>query len=250
MIYEFPNRIQQIDKQTYQPTYMKELDHFIYFALDETIDDADFGDWLIGLFRHGDIAPIQTWALTKDIISGIDYRFYTTINIDASIGEKDCYQLVVYNSVTSAIKYVPFNGINIIEQQNVTNYAYLQWRNSTNLDNYNYETLSEYNSVFLDMNLIDQDFEYTNKGYREQSTGKFRLQKNQRHKAYTFETYLFDEQANDTMGSISLHDDILINGEAVTVKTGHEQTSQRDLNINKGSIVFYVDKYSTINVKT
>lgn len=243
--YKIPNNFEQEDFK-YLPSYLRTFSHFKYFNTDEPFTDLDFDDWVLGLFKPSlGGTPVEVLdVLQKDDLGGGEFRVYGSIEITASV--TGSHYFAIYNSVTEEVKYQT-NMINIIGVDEVEDYTLVEYRHSNDLDFINYDAFSEYQSVFLHMDLIEDQFEHTNKGYRERSTGEYRHQKNQRHKRVVLETYLFDEAANDAMGSLSLHDDILLNKEAHTVKEAHEHDNNKDFQLSNGRIVFYVNRFSTIN---
>jgi hypothetical protein len=229
------------------PAYIRDFDHFFYANLDEPITDDDFSDWVVSLFdNQGNETQDNIGTLVQDIISGSEYRFYTTFNILNTV-PLGFYYIVVYNSVTEEIKYQS-NCIQIISENSVDEYVYFQYRNSSNLYNYNYETLSNYTNLFLRWNVIEQQPEIELEQYVEQTTGRKRNLKSVSNKVLTIESYFFDDEANDMMLAVSLHDDLLINGKVVDVKTAFSIETNKINSLQKGTIEFYDEKFSTINL--
>lgn len=244
MIYNIPKNY-RINNNGYRPVLMTGLDHFMYVNSNDLITDADFDDWTVSLYQNSTEIQTDVATLTKDIISGSDYRFYMTVNIDVSVLNGE-YYLVVYNSLTDEVKFQG-NCIYVISEDEIENYVYLQYRNSSNIFNINYGVFSEYQNIFLDMNVIDEQPEIEVKTYTEVSTGKIRNQLSNTAKVLTLESYYFDDGANDMMLALSVHDDILINGKVVKVKTPYKiETSLRD-SLQRGVIEFYDQEFSTVN---
>lgn len=242
--YKIPNLNIQIDHK-YLPVYARNMVFFYYHNSDDLLTNTDFDDWQVALYNHaGFVADLV--QPTKDIISGSGFRFYFEFEITQSV--TGVYFFGIYNKVTN-VAIMQGSPFLIIEQSDIPDHTFFRYRHSVNRDNYNYELLAQYNSVFLHVDQIgDGNFEYDKKGYRELSTGRFRNKRSQTHKRIDLETYLFDAGANDSMGSLSDHDTILINEEAVTVKEGHEHENNRDFDLSKGSFSFYIDKFSNINL--
>lgn len=244
-LYKIPNINVQVEFE-YLAAYLQDFNHSFYVNLDNPISDSDFDNWEVGLFNTEGNEVQNFGNPTKDIISGSEYRFYFSTVINSS--HSGVHFFAVYNSNDNSVKYQS-NFFKVISVDEIENYAFLQFRNSSNLDNFNYETLSITNSVFLDLDQIDFQYEYELQSYREQSTGKFRRQKNQKNKVIKLETYLFDEASFDAMYSLCDHDEITINGDEVVTKTGSNPDTQRDMNIHKGSVEFYITRYGTVNLK-
>lgn len=244
--YEFPNNFVQ-KPGLYLPAYLAGFEHSYYANLDDPINDADFADWVVGLFDTEGNLVESLGAPTQDIVDSPNFRFYLTFTLGANI--RGNHYLVVYNSVSSAVIYQS-NPVKIIGPEDFENYAYIQMRNTSNLDNFNYEGLPTfYNNYFLDLDAIEYDYEHVINGYKEQSTGRNRNQKTQKAKFVRLQVYLFDEGANDAMASLSDHDTIILNDEVVTVKTGFSPEVQKDMNYGLGIIEFYIERFSTVNLK-
>ena len=241
-----PNNYRRNNK-VMNPAYLKGYPHFMYANLDETIIDSDFNEWVLSLFDNNgvEVAP-SIGTIVKDIITGSEYRFYSQFTIPENVNN-GIYQLVVYNSSSSELKYVS-NCVQVISSDQVESYALLFFRNSTNTYNFNYEAVSDYNTIFLPWNVIEQQPEIEIKQYFEQSTGKTRNQKKRSTKVVTIEAFFFDDEANDMMAAISGHDDLLINGTEYVVKTGYKIETNKLNSLQKGTIEFYDQEYNQVNL--
>lgn len=246
MFYDIPNNYLR-NNLVMRPAFLRGYEHFFYFNLDETITDSGFENWEISLYGSGGLIADDIGVLQKDIITGSEYRFYANFTIPISVNTSGDYYLVIYNSATSTPIYQS-KCIQVIGDNQVEKFVLLFYRNSTNLFNFNYETISNYNTVFLPMNVIDQQPEIEVKGYREASTGQWRNQKSQTNKVLSLEGYFFDECANDMMLALSVHDDILVNGKVVKVKTAYKVERNIKNSRNKGVIELYDQEYSTVNL--
>ena len=229
------------------PAYLKKYEHFFYANLETPIDDSDFSDWVLSVFdNNGNEVESNIGQLTQDIISGSEYRFYASFVIPSTV-PNGVYELVIYNSQNDELKYIS-NCVRAITEEEVENYVLLFFRNSSNQFNFNYENISPYNSVFLPMNLVEQQPEIELQQYVEQTTGKRRNQRSITSKVIKLESYLFDDEANDMMLALSVHDDIVVNGKVVDVKTAHQVITNRFNGEQKGEIEFYDQDFSTINL--
>ncbi len=245
-IYKIPNNYRKNDKET-RICYLRGYEHFFYANLDELLSDADFDDWVISVFKGGTEVDASIGVLTKDIISGTDYRYYCAFTISESLAAGE-YYFAIYNSDTLEVKYVS-NCIRVITSDEIENFVMLSFRNSTNIFNFNYSVVNNYNTLFLEMNLIEQQPEVSIKNTKEQSSGVIRNQKFEAAKTITLEGYYFDDEINDMMLALSGHDDIIINGQSLTVKTAWKiETNQRN-SVQKGTIEFYDPNFSEINYR-
>lgn len=231
----------------YFPALLRNNDHLIHINLDERIDDADFADWRVDLYDNtGTQIDTGLGTLTKCSIEGSDYRMYFTCNIDPTV-PNGIYQMVILDVNTDAVIYQS-NCIEVITSNEIGEYSYLQFRNSTDLFYIDYANITSYNSLFLKLNMIEQNPEIELIQYKEQTTGILRNQKAQSSKTVTLETYFFDEGGHDAMLALSLHDDIKINGRQMEVKNAYQRDSDPKSSLNKGTIEMYDQKYSTVNL--
>ena len=120
--------------------------------------------------------------------------------------------------------------------------------NSSNINVIRNDLVIVIKNVFLPWNLVEQQPEIELEQYVEQTTGKRRNLKSISSKVLTMETYFFDDEANDMMLAISMHDDILLNGKVVDVKTAYAIETNRINSLQKGTIEFYDQDFSTINL--
>jgi hypothetical protein len=235
------------NKGIMRPAYLRGYGHFIYFNLDEIITDADFSNWIIGLFdEQGNQVIAEIGTLQKDVVSVSGYRFYLPFTIDGAT-PKGTYQMVIHNNVIPALKY-DSNWFEVITSDDIENYMLLFYRNSSNAFSFNYQGVNNYNTIFLPMNIIDQQPEINLTAYRERTTGIIRNQKSQTAKVISIESYFFDDEANDMMLALSIHDDILINGQSFQVKTAYKIEYDKNASMHKGVIEMYNQKFSTINL--
>lgn len=246
VLYKIPNNYRKNDG-IMTPLYLKDYEHFFYANLDETITDVDFANWRLSLFdlRGNEIAQ-NIGTLTQDIITGAQFRFYASFTIPANVVD-GIYELVIYNTSTMELKYIS-NCIKVFSLEDVERYVLLFYRNSSNLYNYNYQGVANYNTVFLELSLIEQQPDIERQQYTEVTTGRRRNQRSVSNKVLSLESYFFDDEANDMMLALSLHDDIMINGKIVDVRTAFEITTNVFNSVQKGVIEFYDEEFSTINL--
>jgi hypothetical protein len=246
MIYKIPNLLSQ-NKNVYLPSYLAGFTHFIYINLSDLLTTGIGDTFTVGLFNKKGVEVQVVGNASKDTIITVStspyFRLYFNFTPDLTIrGE---HFLGIYKSDNTAV--YQSNLFDVIGIESVEDYVYCQYRNSSNRDGFNYVDFTEYQTVFLDINQINDQFEYDKKGYTEESTGLYRGQRTLTKKAITLETHLFDEGARDAMASLSDHDDILINQVSVTAKEGHQASVNRDFDLANGIITFYVNDYSTVN---
>lgn len=246
--YKIPNRYRKNDGQMV-PAYLKNFAHFFYANLDNPISDGDFANWRLSLFDlHGNEIAQDIGTLTQDLVGGGNFNFYAYFTIPSNT-VNGIYELVIYNTVTNDVKYIS-DCVEVISLAEVENYVFLFYRNSTNLFNYNYQAISDYNTIFLPMDLVEQQPEIELQQYFEQTSGRRRNQRVITSKVLILESYYFDDEANDMMLALSAHDDIRLNNRVVDVKTTFEIITNRDNSVQRGTIEFYDEEFSTINLSS
>lgn len=231
----------------FAPALLKSNNHTVYVNLDSRISDADFANWRVDLYDvAGNEIDTGLGTLVKNSVVSSDYRFHFVCNIDSGVAN-GIYNMVIFNTSTSSIKYIS-TCIEVISTAEIPKFTYIQYKNSTNIYLFDYIGVEDYNSFFLPMNMIEPEPESDLTQYRERSSGIIRNQKSQTAKAVKFDTYFFDEKAGDMMTALSVHDDIKVNGRVMTVKDGYKMEFIKEDNVHKGEIVFYDQKFSTINL--
>lgn len=243
-LYQIPNNYRRNNKE-YYPAYLKGFEHRFYANLDRLIDDADFADWQLDVYQGANLSQANAGTLMQDVISGSEYRFYADFTISDAL-DNGIYQLVIFNNTNDEIKYIS-NCFKLIAIEDVENYVYLQYRNSSDIFGFNSD-ISGYNNVFLDLNITDFQPEIERDSYKEASTGQIRDQKGEFEKVLTLESYFFDDGANDGLIMLSSLDDILINQINVKVKTPLQIESNIRNSLQKGTIEFYDQDFSRITI--
>ncbi len=243
--YKLPNNFRRNDL-AYKISYLKEYTHFFYLNSDDTFDDADFNDWVMGLFdRSGNEVQIFS-NLQQDIITGSEFRVYTEFTIEDTI-DKGEYFFAIYNSNTDDVKYQS-NCFNVIDSEDVENLVFLEFRNSSNVFNFNFEVVDNYNTLFIDLNEVEAQPEFELNQYQERSTGITRNEKSQARKVIVMESYYFDDGANEGMLMLTMMDDQKLNEKVVEVKEGYQIENNRRNNLQKGTISYYDQSVSVINL--
>lgn len=243
------------EKQSYVipslPGVLSGKNFFIYANLNEPINDADFDDWTVSLFKSSPTPVASNVAtLIKDFIDGgPDYRFYTTdLSIPTTVAPGH-YILAIYNSITESVKYqINIRVIDNAEYQ-LGNWTYLKYRSNFNQDNFNYEALSQFNEVLLDLSQTDSpEPEYSTKSYTSVATGETRLQRTIRKKKYTIETYYFSNEMVEACETLADTDEVFFNNKKYVKNEVHQLDDNQFLNVKKGTMVFCEEDYSTINI--
>jgi hypothetical protein len=251
MSYPIPNNYRRSAKGAL-PAYLKDFATFLYFPFTTPITDAGFDQWRLDLYdQYGNEVAQGIGTLVKDEVSGSAYRFYTTFTIPLATAN-GIYYMVIVDTAAGPLAGVVYqtNAFKVIGNEDLEEWCYLQYRNSINIFNYNYETLPQYNSVFLEMNLVERQPELELTQYKEATTGAVRSQQSIGQSVVTLEGFMFDDGMHDTMHAVSQHDDILVNGKRMTVKTGWTIETNKFNSQQKGTLEMFDVEYSQINRNT
>lgn len=245
-LYKIPNNYRRVDRD-FEIAYLRDFDHFFYANTSNTITDPDFANWRMDLYDAQGLVIADIATLQQDIITGAEFRFYTTFKIPVGVDAGSSYYFVIFNDITDELIYVT-NCFRVISDQEIQDYVLLTYRNSCNMFNFNYETIDDANTVFIRANLVEAQPELQLQQYKSQSTGKRRNLKTQTDRVITLETYFFDDEANKVMVILGVHDEITLNGSSYTVKSGHVVETNKFNALQKGTMEFFDDDLSEINL--
>jgi hypothetical protein len=220
----------------------------VYANLDDPINDADFTDWRIRLYdQFGVNSGFADITPTKDEVDGTDYNWYFSFTPSGVTANRK-YRFVIYLNAGTTIKFVS-NWFQVVPAADEDKYCYLSYRHSNNIWNFNYEGLGSFrNRIFADLNDIETQPEIELNNYPELTTGIVRQEKTYSKEVLTLEANYFDDPAHRAMLALSGHNDIQINTNQVSVKEPYAQIANRAMAIRKGTIQFYNQAVSQINL--
>lgn len=182
---------------------------FAFYAnLDALESSNTFDDWHLDLLFAEDFSVAHTdiGILTKDIISGASFRFYSEFTIPAGL-TPGCYYLVIRDEFYDQVKYIS----NKLQYTTVLDYTfYLKFRNNKNILNFNYEGLLGFNNkvrVKLQKRQPQQDT--TSIGY-DLIAGNFNPVRYVKGKEFQFITLWYDEFDHDFFSAAIIHSSFLI----------------------------------------
>ena len=121
-------------------------EEFSFYAnLDQLEDDATFSDWHLDLvFEDFSMAFPDIGTLQQDIITGSQYRFYSTFTVPTGL-TATCYRLIITDDFYSTVKYISDK----ITASEITDYTNtVRFRNDKNIYNFNYEGLTQFFNRF------------------------------------------------------------------------------------------------------
>ena len=226
-----------------------------YANLSELEDNANFSSWVVHLV-HNDTYAISypsVFTLSKDIISGTDYKFYVapwTVQSNIPVG---CHRLVIIDGTDGNILYIS-NTIEVMtlaEAQNET--IFVRYRNSKNIQNHNYETLTTFYNVHrVRMDTIQPQRVVTSEGYQK-INGDFERVRTAYTKQVNFVTGWFDIEGHDAFETATIHSDFQIwqnnqwNAYTRQDSAAYEQDFQEDYPVIQGSIKLDKVAYASTN---
>lgn len=194
-----------------------------YANIDTLEDNANFASWSLRLI-HADsniVAYADIAALTQDVISGSDYRFY----LDGYAVPEDfvdgCYRMIIVDETDDSILYIS----NKVRLNNtiVPKTFQIRYRNTVNILNFNYETLSNFkNEVRIDLIKRQPSYPTVRDGY-DLVSGSFNAVRTVKGKAFQFVTDAYNEDDHEAFNSALIQDlEIKINGEWKTFVRGED----------------------------
>lgn len=192
----------------YKHKFVIGSEYAFYNNSDDLEDDANFNYWVFSLV-HSDTFEVlieDVATLSKDIISGTDYRWYIE-SFDFPGVDPGCYRFIIEDTISENIFYISdiFEAVSSDE-----GLLYSRYRNGKNILNYNYEGLpSFYNLFHVEMFKRKPSRPETTEGYTLVS-GSFQRVRTVLTKAYEFVTGWFDESEHDASHAMTIHSDLNI----------------------------------------
>ena len=181
---------------------------FAFYAnLDALEDSNTFEDWHLDLlFEDFSVAHTDIGTLTKDIISGSSYRFYSEFTIPEGL-TPGCYYLVIRDEFYDQVKYIS----NKLQYSTLLDYTfYLKFRNNKSILNFNYEGLSSfYNKVRVKLQKRQPQQDTTSIGY-DLIDGNFNPVRYVKGKEFEFITLWYNELDHDAFSTAIIHSSFLI----------------------------------------
>lgn len=207
----------------YKRKYVIGGEYAFYNNSDDLEDNANFASWRVDLVHSDSFLTVvgNIFSVTKDVISGSDYRWYNSSFTVPEV-EAGCYKFVVIDTAASdAVLYISrtFEVVN-----GSKDLMYVKFRNARNILNYNYTGLpSFYNISHVEMFNRKPQRPVTTEGYGLAS-GSFLRVRTILSKTYEFITGWFDEDEHDSTQAILIHSDlqIVIDGSFQAMKLGED----------------------------
>lgn len=180
----------------------------VYFNIETLETNANFSSWQLNLYFAPNATDIgaraytNIFTLTKDIISGSDYRFYIDTQLVPFDVEPGCYRMAVLDTVGNEILYIT----NIVEvRSSSTGLLRCRYRNDFNIMNYNYETLTTFkNRVNVPLKIRQPQIGKVSEGY-DLSDGTFNQTRVTLVKEWEFITGWIDDEAIEAFHAMIIH---------------------------------------------
>ncbi len=236
----------------YKHKYVIGSTYAFYNNSEDLEDNVNFNYWTFDLV-HSDtfqIAYDDIAILSKDIISGSDYRWYAD-SFEFPVVSTGCYRFVVLDSADSDQVLYMSDEIEVVDDD--AGLMYVNFRNAKNILNYNYEVLTTfYNKTHVEM-LHRKPLRPTSTQGYTLSSGSFKRVRTLLTKSFEFVTGWFDEKEHDAMQEMIIHSDLTIaidgNFESINLNEGGEYLLewQENYEFIQASVRLQIDDRSSSN---
>jgi hypothetical protein len=208
--------------ERYNHKYVTSQEYSTYANNESLEDNANFASWRVDLVHADSFIPAvqSVMTLTKDIISGTDYRWYSKFTFP--VVPNNCYRFVIIDTAASdAVLYISDTLESVDSSEGL---ILSKFRNGVNIQNYNYAGLPTFYNVFhVELNRRKPLSQKTTGGY-DLADGSFFRVRTVRTKTYEFVTGWFDEQAHDATDVMAIHSDLqlAIDGNYLAFNSGED----------------------------
>ena len=208
--------------ETYNHKYVTSQEYSSYSNNDTLEDNVNFNYWRVDLVHADSFVQVvnDVMTLTKDIVSGSSYRWYTTFTFP--VVENNCYRFVIIDTANSdAVLYIS-DTLESVDSS--TGLMLVKYRNAVNMQNYNYAALPTFYNVFhVELSKRKPLPQKTVGGY-DLADGTFFRVRTVRTKTHEFITGWFDEEEHDATDVMSIHSDLqlAIDGNYLAYNSGED----------------------------
>jgi hypothetical protein len=190
----------------YKHKFVVGENYAFYNNADDLETNANFTYWGFDLVHSDTFTSVydDVTTLSKDIISGSDYRWYADSFEFPSV-PTGCYRFIILDTTDNSVLYIS-NEIEVTDSTD--GLVYCKYRNAKNKENYNYETLTDFYNLFhVELKRRKPLNPKVTQGY-DLSTGSFKRVRTTKTKTYEFVTGWFDEDEHDAMQDMVDHSDL------------------------------------------
>ena len=170
-------------------------------------DNVNFNYWGFDLVQADTFEQVYTdvAVLSKDIISGTDYRWYAD-SFEFPVVATGCYRFVILDLADNEKVLYMSDEIEVVDSD--TGLIYVNFRNAKNILNYNYEGLPIFfNKTHVEMFHRKPLRPTSTQGYPLSSGSFFRV-RTLLTKSLEFVTGWFDEKEHDAMQEMIIHSEL------------------------------------------
>ena len=193
----------------YKHKYVIGSTYAFYNNSTELEDNVNFNYWAFDLVQADTFQVVyeDITTLSKDIISGTDYRWYAD-DFQFPTVETGCYRFVILDLADSNNVLYMSDEIEVVDSDD--GLIYVNFRNAKNILNYNYEVLTEfYNRTHIEMFYRKPLRPTSTQGYTL-SGGSFKRVRTLLTKSFEFITGWFDQKEHDAMQEMIIHSELNI----------------------------------------
>ena len=180
-----------------------------FYNNSEILDtNVNFASWRCDLVHSDSLVAAVTsvCTLTKDIISGVSYRWYSNLFTFPSVGV-GCFRFLVTDTVSGLVMYMSDEIDTATSDEDL---LYVKFRNAINIFNFNYVGVPTfYNYYHIEMLKRKPINPEVTQGY-DVSTGAFQRVRTIFTKSFEFVTGWFDDSEHEATQTMCIHSDIQI----------------------------------------
>lgn len=213
-----------------------------YANLDSLEDSANFANWRVDVVTE-DLFSIEqnVIILTKDVISGSEYRFYAqdvTFPVVNNLIDRAVYRLCIIDTTDDTIVY-----LGEIFQYRKSQPTYqeplksVKYRNDRNILNYNYVGLpSLYQEFYIKLHVGSKRPVTTQQGY-EVVSGSFNPVRSTTGSEFRFITQAYGKEDHAAFNAMTIHKDLQI-----VIENGYKQyvRGSSDYSIDYGDLRYQI----------
>lgn len=192
----------------YKHKYVVGETYAFYNNSDTLEDNVEFNYWSFDIVHSDTFIEVyeDVTVLTKDIISGTDYRWYASDFTFPDI-ENGCYRFRIVDTVQNNVIFLS-DEFEVVSSTDGLMYS--KYRNAVDILNYNYEGLpSFYNKAHFEMFDRKPLIKTTTQGY-DLTSGSFKRIRTVKTKDIEVITGWFDETEHEAVQSMIIHSDFYL----------------------------------------
>ena len=187
----------------YKHKYVIGETYAFYNNSDELEDNVEFNYWSFDIVHADSFISVydDVAVLTKDIISGTDYRWYAEDFVFPDV-YPGCYRFRIVDTVQNNVVFLS-DEFEVVDSTD--DLMYVKFRNAVNILGYNYEGLPSFNNKFhIETFNRKPLIKSSTQGY-DLSDGSFKRIRTIKTKDVELITGWFDEKEHEAMQAMIIH---------------------------------------------